>query len=189
MQSPLIKLLRTACQSKKNEDIQLFVEAAAKKWFHFIYLMCYSYLGNDTAQDATQDTFLKISEKTKVIYKALLEKQSTLKEDESLEDYLREYLGRMARNVVIDGYHRKKKHLETIDERTQEIPAEDQGRVVKEVMEAVKAFPENLRKPIEFKYVNGWSSERIADELEMSTKTVDKRLKKGLAMLKARFAA
>ena len=58
-----------------------------------------------------------------------------------------------------------------------------------DVWDAVDTLEDASKKIIQFKFHAGWSDDRIADELGISSKVVRRRLKESLALLKARLAA
>jgi RNA polymerase sigma factor (sigma-70 family) len=187
MSIQVIQQLQQAYQSPTAAERQHLLCLIEKEYFDMLYLIALSYLNESRADDALQDTFIKINEKYMVINEALCAKQKELKNIEQLSAFLRKYLIKLLKNVIIDNYLRKRKHLEVIDEKFDECFVSEENNI--DVWDAVDTLEDASKKIIQFKFHAGWSDDRIADELGISSKVVRRRLKESLALLKARLAA
>lgn len=187
MSIQVIQQLQQACQSPTAAERQHLLCLIEKEYFDMLYLIALSYLNESKADDALQDTFIKINEKYVVIHEALCAKQKELKNIDQLGDFLRKYLIKLLKNVIIDNYLRKRKHLEIIDEKFDKFFIIEEKKI--DVWDAVNTLEDDSKRIIQLKFNAGWSCDRIADELGISSKVVRKRLKESLALLKEQLAA
>lgn len=117
------------------------------------------------AEDITQEVFVK-----------LLEHTMPLKGDE----HLKAWLIRVTINLCRD-YHRKTSRLDIVESPVPDRPIHDSGN---DVLEAVKALPENYRNTIYLHYYEGYTAKEIGKILGAKESTVLSWMSRGRASLK-----
>ena len=141
--------------------------------------LCYMYLKDyQLAEDALQDTFIKVYTKY-----ASFKKQSSEKT----------WITSIAMNVCKD-YMRKKSFSEQADDFSTFIPVDEsaspetlalQSVENAQVLKAVLALPDIYRQTILLYYYSGFSTVEISKILKTAKPTVNVRLKRARDMLKA----
>jgi DNA-directed RNA polymerase specialized sigma24 family protein len=135
--------------------------------------------------DAVQETFIKVYEKIGVIYLAAAEKKDALNAEE-LDAYIREYIGRLARNFIIDHYFRRKRNVEELNESLYNSVSE---KPKSNLWEVVNSLNNVYCQALVYKFKNGWSRARIAEEMQIPQKRVDRYVGQGLSLLKQKLAS
>lgn len=181
----LFQALEQAYYSKKEGVKNLFLEILANDYFEFLYLICLSYLKDDRTMDAVQETFIKVYEKIDVIYLAAAEKKDELNAEE-LDAYIREYIGRLARNFIIDHYFRRKRNVEELNDSLYNSVSE---KPKSNLWEVVNSLNNVYCQALVYKFKNGWSRARIAEEMQIPQKRVDRYVGQGLSLLKQKLAS
>jgi RNA polymerase sigma factor (sigma-70 family) len=181
----LCQALEQAYYSKEEGVKNLFLEILANDYFEFLYLICLSYLKDDRTMDAVQETFIKVYEKIGVIYLAAAEKKDELNAEE-LDAYIREYIGRLARNFIIDHYFRRKRNVEELNESLYNSASE---KPKSNLWEVVNSLNNVYCQALVYKFKNGWSRARIAEEMQIPQKRVDRYVGQGLSLLKQKLAS
>ena len=181
----LFQALERAYSSKEEGVKNLFLEILANDYFEFLYLICLSYLKDDRTMDAVQETFIKVYEKIDVIYLAAAEKKDELNAEE-LDAYIREYIGRLARNFIIDHYFRRKRNVEELNDSLYNAVSE---KPKSNLWEVVNSLNNVYCQALVYKFKNGWSRARIAEEMQIPQKRVDRYVGQGLSLLKQKLAS
>jgi DNA-directed RNA polymerase specialized sigma24 family protein len=135
--------------------------------------------------DAVQETFIKVYEKIGVIYLAAAEKKDALNAEE-LDAYIREYIGRLARNFIIDHYFRRKRNVEELNESLYNSVSE---KPKSNLWEVVNSLNNVYCQALVYKFKNWWSRARIAEEMQIPQKRVDRYVGQGLSLLKQKLAS
>ena len=160
----------------KDESLEMLLLTAYDAHADAIFRHCYFKTGDrELAQDMTQDVFLKT-------WSYMKRKQPILN--------MRAFLYRIADNLVIDWYRkRKSQSLDALMEKGFE-PAEADSRVEEQAevslaLAKLRMLEEGDQKIIAWRFVEGLSPGEIASVLGESENTVSVRLHRALKRLRA----
>jgi RNA polymerase sigma-70 factor (ECF subfamily) len=141
-----------------------------------IFRYCYFKVSDyDQARDLTQDTFMKVWQEVRT--------------GTEIENH-RAYLYRIATNLVID-YYRKKKtsSLDVLTEAGFD-PSDERNKTVLEdkvevriVKEVLQKLDDKYREPVFLRYIEEMSPKEIAKILDLSENVVSVRIHRGLKQL------
>ena len=143
------------------------------------------YVDSDTAEDLVHDIFIKIWQK---------------KEAYSVEDGLKTYLFRSVQNACIDYLKHKSIEMTYADEVARRLKIEeicyysrsDAEELEKERLDSVyreiAKLPDRCRKVFTLAYLEGKKSAEIAGMLNISQRTVEAQLYKGLKIIRDALA-
>lgn len=164
--------LLAECRNGNRKAFEALFAAHQKR----VFSVALNFFGGktETAEDVTQQVFLKIFNKIS---------------DFRADSELTTWIYRMTVNACIDE-QRKTRRFFSIENffgefRTKKTPNEkfEQREVSGEVQKAIGELKEKFRLPILLKYSEGLSYEEIAKILDCSTGTVASRLNRGHKML------
>ena len=150
----------------KNHELDkfklLYLENAPRLIFY-----ASKYVDSDTAEDLVHDIFIKIWQK-KEIY--------------SVEEGLKTYLFRSVQNACLD--YLKHKSIEMIDYYNRLDAAELEKERLDSVYREIAKLPDRCREVFTLAYVDGKKSVEIAGMLNISQRTVEAQLYKGLKIIR-----
>ncbi len=162
----------------KDESLEMKLLTAYDAHADAIFRYCYFKTSErELAQDMTQDVFLKA--------------WSYMQQERSIEN-MRAFLYRLADNLVIDWYRKRKSH--SLDALMDEgFEPKDTGRNIEEqteislVLAKLQELGENDRKLITLRFVEGLSPKEIGEILGENENVVSVRLHRTLKKLRALF--
>ncbi|HET8574803.1 MAG TPA: RNA polymerase sigma factor [Candidatus Paceibacterota bacterium] len=145
-----------------------------------IFRYCFFKVSDaDLAKDLTQDTFTKVWQEIA---------------SGTQVDNMKAYLYRVATNLVIDYYRKKKTYsldklqedgFDPIDQRNETILEDaSEVRIVKSILQELD---EKYREPVYLRYIEEMSPKEIAAVLELSENVVSVRIHRGLKQLQDRM--
>ena len=147
-----------------------YVDKIVNKYSDMLFRVCYCILCSKTdAEDALQDTFVK-----------LLTKAPAFKSAEHEKAWLIKVATNVSKNMLMLRLRRNTATLEDISE----IGVKDEDS---EVFEAIMNLPVKNKIPMVLFYVEGYKTEEIAEIMQVSPEVVRKRLQKGRELLKIEF--
>ena len=145
-----------------------------------MYLVARRYLNREEARDIVQDVFLKLLEKN---------------DPENLSS-ARAYLYRTVINTCLNHLKHKKVEKEyalafrirLLEEEKKKMEGESEARVLEKellmlIRTTVASFPEKNRRIFEMSRYEGYSHQKIADELGISVRTVEAQIYRALKVL------
>lgn len=140
-----------------------------------IYRYLYYKTGDEiVSKDIVQETFMKLWENCKKVS----------------FDKAKFYLLRVAKNKVIDTYRTKRiniefdnTHIKRVEKETPQFLME-QSEYEAKLNKAINDMPEKFRITFLMNRIDGKKYREIAEELEVSIKTVEFRMQKALAFMK-----
>ena len=148
----------------KNHELDkfklLYLENAPRLIFY-----ASKYVDSDTAEDLVHDIFIKIWQK-KEIY--------------SVEEGLKTYLFRSVQNACLDYLKHKSIEMTYADEVARRLKIERLDSVYREIAK----LPDRCREVFTLAYVDGKKSVEIAGMLNISQRTVEAQLYKGLKIIR-----
>lgn len=174
--SEINKLLKQIRVNDKDAINSIFL-AYSKRLYNFAF----AYLKTDgDSRDVVQDTFV-----------SLWNNRNNLKEDTNLEAYL----FTITRNSVISIFRKKiseKEYLKYLRETaiiqyTENDGQYDYERLSEHLRELVNQLPEQRKLIFRLSKENGLSNKAIAEELNISVKTVEDHMTKARRFLKSRL--
>ena len=155
----------------KNHELDkfklLYLENAPRLIFY-----ASKYVDSDTAEDLVHDIFIKIWQK-KEIY--------------SVEEGLKTYLFRSVQNACLDYLKHevaRRLKIEEIDYYNQSDAAELEKERLDSVYREIAKLPDRCREVFTLAYVDGKKSVEIAGMLNISQRTVEAQLYKGLKIIR-----
>lgn len=171
------KNLIRRCQRGDKEAFQLLIS----KYHPFVYKFLVKISNDDqTAEDLTQDTFIKVIRNIDKFDPAGQAKFST-------------YIIAIAKNVYID-YYRKEKGIrhnipinETIGSAEANVHLEDiiiDKLYGQSILECLEDLPDEQKTAIKLKYIEGLTLKEIGDQLNLEPKTVKSRIHNGIVRLR-----
>lgn len=150
----------------KKEDVQKIVN----KYSDMLFRICYCILCSKAdAEDALQDTFVK-----------LITKAPVFQDDEHEKAWLIKVATNISRNALMLRLRRSTANLDDIAE----IGIKDEDS---EVFEVIMSLPVKNKIPMVLFYIEGYKTDEIADIIQISSDAVRKRLQKGRELLKIEF--
>lgn len=166
--------------SKLKEGSSEAFNALYDKYWQIVYASAFKRLGNvDQAKDITQDFFLQL----------------WLKRKELQILHLPAYIYTAVRNRVLNILEAEQKFIPVAELLLQELPAGEQADALtlkNELLQSyntlVDTLPPARQAIFRLRYNEGASSEEIAQQLNISRKTVQNQLGKALARLRASLA-
>ena len=164
-------LKELVCKLKRGDKVAF--EEIYGLFHKKIYLFCIGYgLPQVDAEEITQEVFIK-----------LWLKRTSIDEDKSLNSYLY----KIGKNIIIDEFKKKIKIKATQEyQMSLIIPCNnveedmDYKDLQKQMEETLMYLPERRREIFELSRVKGLSHKEIAEELGISTKTVENHLTQAL---------
>lgn len=178
MQEPETKSLLTQLKSDDKNAINGLYEAYSRRLFNFAF----SYLKTDEdSLDVVQDVFL-----------SLWKRRYDLKEDTNIEAYL----FTVTKNSVISIFRKKiseKGYLEHLrnaailyhNDNEEQL---DYGNLSEKIQELVARLPERRKRIFQMSKEKGMSNKAIAEELNISAKTVEDHMTKARRFIKEHLA-
>ena len=151
--------------------------AAFKILFYRYYESLYSFFWNRTqseelAKDFVQDVFTR-----------LWQHRDNLNPDLSIKSYI----FRIAQNILIDFFRKKKTQAVSHEEFSKNEPTENPSELYdleESVVKAISDLPDDLRVVFLLNRFDGLKYKEIADSLNISIKTVESRMSKTLKILR-----
>ena len=179
-------ILKRALNGEKEAFAEIY-DFYVVRIFRFVYLKTSS---KETAEDITSDTFLRC-------WKYIKEKSESGKKEIIKNNKIGSFLYRIARNLIIDHYRRKKnmtveiteEEQETIVDHKQDILAEiSKKQEIEELREALGHLKDDYQEILILRYVEDLSMKEIAEitekkegairvQLHRATKTLEKVMK------------
>nr|WP_255452834.1 RNA polymerase sigma-70 factor [Aquimarina sp. RZ0] len=163
----------------KNGNSQVF-ELIFKKYFKPLVAYAHSYISDiDIAQDLTQDIFLK-----------LYEKRSTIEIHTSLKAFLYTSIrNRCFDYIKTNNIHKKHKDqlqiVSSLNNIDDEDPMLQRAELYVKIHEAIKSLPDQNQKIFKLSRLNGMTNQEIADELQISKRTVETHISNALKKIKS----
>lgn len=166
-------------EQKNINAIKLSFETLFSEQSDAIYRLClYKTSNRDTAQDLTQEAFLRL-------WKTMLGQQAVEKP--------KQYLYQIARNLIIDYYKKMKSvsldqlQADGFDPKEEKIdtglPAE-----LSLLRNAINSLEEDYKEVIYMRFVEGMEIPEIADTLDVSENLISVRINRGKKKLKSIFS-
>lgn len=157
-------------ENLKKEIKKEYVDAIVNKYSDMLFRISYCILCNKSdAEDALQDTFVKLITKAPVFI-----------DDEHEKAWLIKVATNTSKNMVMLRLRRSTVDLQDVTEIG--VKNEDS-----EVFEAIMNLPVKYKIVMVLFYVEGYKTEEIAEITQISSEAVRKRLQKGRELLKIEF--
>lgn len=160
--------------SSISEDRKATIETLFKEFYVDMCKSAFNILKDElAAEDVVQDVFMKLYQSNK----------------EMQIDYPKTFFKRSATNAAIDVYRKKQKNsFVDIDSRYdleyEETEVEDNTDLLKKVNEAIDQLPPKCRTIFVLKRKEGYTNKEIAEELDISVKTVENQMTKAFKFLR-----
>jgi RNA polymerase sigma-70 factor (ECF subfamily) len=151
-----------------------------EKYQSKVYFYCLKFVGNrEVAEEITSDVFVKVWQKREEIQTDLNFSGLLLK---ITRDFALSYLRRVARNAdqrkaFIDHY------FQCLNSPVEEQIYLKEGMAIAD--RAIENLPPKCRQVFRLRYLDGLSLKQIAEELHISTNTVQNHLQKGTHIVKS----
>ncbi len=144
------------------------IERLVNAYADDLYRICLFRLQSaPDAEDAVQDTFLKLIEKRPVFRS---------------EEHEKAWLIRVALNVCADRFRERARHPQA--ELTETLAALPEDPALRDLAEALLTLPEAYRTVLTLHYAEGYTTKEIARAIGKSASAVKMRLQKGRDLLK-----
>ncbi|WP_235298383.1 RNA polymerase sigma-70 factor [Portibacter marinus] len=159
----------------KEEYKQVFEE-----YYNPLCNFAYKYVNNsDTAEDVVQEVFVQMWQKREKI---------------KLTSGIKSYLFQSTRNKAIELIRRNKLQAAYVDEEIQkaettyELEDESENYLLKEqLFKSIRQLPPKCQKIFVLSKMNGLTYGEIAEELDLSVKTVENQIGRGLKLLREKL--
>ena len=167
----MIKLARTIPFDPKKEAV---VESLFRDNFEALSRLAMKYIGDfDNSKDIVHEVFISFWQK----FDAL-----------PADTQYKGYLFTAVRNKSLNYLRDRKKHSNIVDAELQTSPEDENSLEVQELAReidyAMNLLPERCRKVFELSRFEGMKYGQIADQLEISIKTVEAQMSKALRLMR-----
>ncbi len=162
----------------KNKNIKVF-ESVFKQYFKVLTIYAKRYvLDLDTAQDITQEVFIKLYER---------------KDELIIHTSLKSFLYTSVKNRCLDYikiHNIRQQHKDIIQKESSILVEEDDNEIEKtelqeKIYKAIKTLPDQNQKIFMLSRFEGKTNQEIADELNISKRTVETHISNALKKIKA----
>ncbi len=162
----------------KNKNVKVF-ESIFKQYFKILTVYAKSYvLDLDTAQDITQEVFIKLYEK---------------KDELIIHTSLKSFLYASVKNRCLDYikiHNIRQQHKDIIQKESSILIEEDIDVIEKtelqeKIYKAIKTLPNQNQKIFMLSRFEGKTNQEIADELKISKRTVETHISNALKKIKS----
>lgn len=166
-----VDILLRAIERQESAALQSLYELFSRQ----VYSLAYGVLQNrETAEEVTQDVFLKVWHK--------------VAQYESGTNF-RAWLLRLTRNLAIDRLRQDYRHREhswvwDMEELNLESPALSPDDDAHWVWQSLRDLSDDQRQAIELAYLQGFTHEQIAQQLNLPLGTVKTRIRDGMKKLR-----
>ena len=151
-----------------------------EEYYNPLCNFAYKYVENsDTAEDVVQEVFVQMWQKRKEI---------------KLTGNVKSYLFQSTRNKAIEYIRRNKLQAAYVEEErlkaetTYEIDNDSENYIIKEqLFKSIRQLPPKCQKIFVLSKMNGLTYNEIAEELNLSVKTVENQIGRGLKLLRERL--
>ena len=167
----MTKVARTISLKPNKEAI---VESLFREHFEALSRLAMKYIGDfDNSKDIVHEVFA-----------AFWQKFDGLPADTQYKSYLFTAVRNKSFNYLRD----QKKHLDIVDAETQKSPESEDSvetkELAREIDYALNLLPERCREVFELSRFEGMKYSQIAEELDISIKTVESQMSKALRLLR-----
>jgi len=157
---------------KANKEA--IVERLFRDHFEALSRLAMKYIGDfDTSKDIVHEVFTSFWQKIDSL---------------PADTQYKSYLFTAVRNKSFNHLRDQKKHLDIVDAETQESPEREDSietkELAREIDYALNLLPERCREVFELSRFEGMKYGQIADELNISVKTVEGQMSKALRLLR-----
>jgi RNA polymerase sigma-70 factor (ECF subfamily) len=178
---PLNKLTDFELSDMLKADSELVFRLLYERYWDKLYVIAKKRLGdNEEAEEVVQDVFCN-----------LWRRRLNLNLTKGFDNYFAvavkfEVINRMAKHAKATAYEKEAAlALSEIDQST--IQQLDYNELLRQFEQTVNALPEKCRIVFKLQHEKGYTQQQIADELEISTKTVEAHLSKARKTLRGTF--
>lgn len=171
-----LQLIEGLANGHKNAFELLF-----KKYYSVLVVFAQKMIGDtDTSKELVQDVFVNFYEKRKTI------KIHTSLKAHLYQSVRNRCLNHIKRENTIRNHHQtievelKDSHV-VLDKQIEEVELEQR------LFKAIKSLPEKCRVIFEMSRLDGLTNQEIADELELSKRTVETQISKALRIIREKL--
>ncbi len=173
-----IKKITSIEEDLKSGDVDAY-ESIFKEYYRPLVVFAMKYINNaETAKEIVQDFFVK-----------LFEKRNSINIDTSLKSYLYKSVYNACLNYISQNEMRNR-HLKNLASIAEDGFSDDQIITVElqnRIYECIESMPEQCKKIFKMNRFEGLRNEQIAQQLNLSKRTVETQISKALRILRKKL--